>query len=129
MEDKPVTVVISDLHVGGGPSDKGDDHVYQNSQFVRFLRQLEESERAASGRSGGVELFINGDFLEFAQVKPRAYAIRSSRYWCSEKESLQKLEAIIKGHCNIFEALEQFQRGGNGGLCSNGAKTWDVYLT
>ncbi len=59
-----VTVVISDLHLGGGAADPGDDHVYDKQQVVRFLQRLSGMTTAP------VELVINGDFLEFSQVAP-----------------------------------------------------------
>jgi UDP-2,3-diacylglucosamine pyrophosphatase LpxH len=103
MEQKPITAIVSDMHLGGGKNDPGDDHVYQGGEFIEFLqRALPES---ADGR---IELFINGDFLEFAQVMPDAYKSDSPRYWCSEEESLEKLEAIIAGHADILSALKEF---------------------
>ncbi len=125
-DDKPVTVIISDLHLGGGPEDDGDDHVYQDSQLIRFLKQLREREEAAFG-PGGVELFINGDFLEFAQVDPGAYTLRSAKYWCSEEESQRKLKKITDGHKDIFDALREFQKDGNRVTVSAGNHDVDLY--
>ncbi len=34
MSDKPITIVISDLHVGA--ADKADDHIYKNKELERF---------------------------------------------------------------------------------------------
>lgn len=107
-DQKDVTVIVSDLHVGGGASDPGDDHVYQGAEFCKFL-----SEAVSESRDGKAELFINGDFLEFAQVRPEAYARHSPSYWCSEKESLAKLEAIIDGHKDMFAAMREFLARGN----------------
>lgn len=108
MTQKPVTVIVSDLHLGGGVSDLGDDHVYQGGEFISFLNDaLPES------CDGRVELFINGDFLEFAQVRPDAYTPTSPRLWCSEEESLAKLGAIIEGHEGIFSALADFVKRKN----------------
>jgi len=106
MNDKGVTIIVSDLHVGGGPADPGDDHVYQRAQFRTWLEGLGTT---PEGKRGYIELFINGDFLEFAQVRPEVYQLGSSRYWCSAAESLQKLESILTGHPDIFAALKHFQ--------------------
>lgn len=125
-EDKPVTIVISDLHLGGGPDDPGDDHVYQGSQLIRFLREVREREEAAFG-PGGVELFINGDFLEFAQVAPEVYSLRSTKYWCSEDESRLKLKKITDGHKDIFDELREFQKDGNRVTVSAGNHDVDLY--
>ena len=123
MSDKPVTLIISDLHVGGGPHDAGDDHVYQNNQLRRFIEEVGNS---ADGQAGRVELFINGDFLEFAQVRPEVYTLGSAYYWCSEKESMEKLNTIIDGHPDIFAALKDFQ--GRGNRVTLGAGNHDVDL-
>lgn len=121
MNDKPITIVISDLHLGGGPKDLGDDHVYQGNQLSRFIRELPEAQ------TGNVELFINGDFLEFAQVLPEAYMGSSAKHWCSERESLEKLNAILAGHPDIFDALNGFQDRGNVVTVAPGNHDVDLY--
>jgi len=121
MSDKPITVIISDLHVGGGANDKGDDHVYQKQQFVRFLESIPEA------RDGKVELFINGDFLEFAQVLPDVFQPISPKFWCSQDESKQKLNAILTGHKDMFDALGGFQKNGNQVTISAGNHDVDLY--
>jgi len=40
VTDKPVIVIVSDLHVGGGAADPGDDHVYDHQQFVMLLEKM-----------------------------------------------------------------------------------------
>jgi len=107
---RPVTIIVSDLHVGGGAADPGDDHVYQKSQFRTLIEEIGAS---AEGKRGDVELFINGDFLEFAQVGPDVYTLGSATYWCSQAESVAKLQPILDGHKDIFDALKQFQDFGN----------------
>lgn len=121
MSDKKVTIIVSDLHVGGGPGDSGDDHVYHQNQFSNFIAMLSDS---PEGKAGEIELFINGDFLEFAQVNPGAYKLGSARYWCSEAESMQKLEPILQGHPDIFAALKKF--GSQGNLVTMAAGNHDV---
>lgn len=104
MDDKPVTLIVSDLHMGdGGP---GDDFVNDKQQFAEFLRTQAAT---PEGQAGRIELIINGDFLEFVQVLPGAYKLGSTEYWCSEDESLAKLNAIIRGHKPLFNALRDFQ--------------------
>lgn len=121
MKDKPFTIIVSDLHVGGGKEDKGDDHVYNTLQFSRFLRELPE------GRDGQAELFINGDFLEFAQVAQYVYHLGSSKCWCSEEESLAKLEVMLSGHREIFDGLREFQARGNRVTIAPGNHDVDLY--
>jgi len=110
MSEKQTVIVVSDLHVGGGKADPGDDHVFDENQFCSFLSELSHS---SDGVSGDIELFINGDFLEFAQTNETAYQINSTEAWCSEQESLEKLESIIAGHKPIFDAMRQFRKSGN----------------
>jgi UDP-2,3-diacylglucosamine pyrophosphatase LpxH len=106
MSDKAVTLIVSDLHVGGGQEDPGDDHVFDKSQFREFIRRQAET---PEGKKGDIELIINGDFLEFAQVNANAYQLGSADFWCSEDESLQKLRPILSGHEDIFAELKRFQ--------------------
>lgn len=120
-EDKPFTIIVSDLHVGGGVEDPGDDHVHAGRPFSRFLNDLPE------GRDGRAELFINGDFLEFAQVKQDAYTLGSAQCWCSEDESLAKLEVMLRGHEDIFDGLREFQRRGNRVTIAPGNHDVDLY--
>ncbi len=96
MSEKPVIIVISDLHLGSGPSDTYDDHVYDQNQLRDFLQgHLLESPQ---GQRGEIELFINGDFLDFAQTEQSVYTLRSGSAWCSEPESRKKLEVMLSGH-------------------------------
>lgn len=122
MNDKQITIIVSDLHIGG--ADEGDDHVYDNNQFRRFVEELSNS---PEGKAGNIELFFNGDFLEFAQVKPEVYTLNSSSYWCSEEESLQKINAILTGHKDIFQALKEFQSSGNRVTLVAGNHDVDLY--
>ena len=124
MTSKPVTIIVSDLHMGGGHADPGDDFVYQNSQFTRFIQSQGETQE---GKQGQLELIVNGDFLEFAQVNPEAYSLASSRYWCSESESVWKLVPILNGHADVFQALTDFQKQGNQVTLMAGNHDVDLY--
>jgi UDP-2,3-diacylglucosamine pyrophosphatase LpxH len=118
---RPVTVVVSDLHMGA--ADRYDDFVDGRGEFAAFLDELTAS---ADGQQGRIELLINGDFLEMAQVDPDAYQLGSAELWCSESESLQKLYSILKGHANVFEALTRFHGAKN--QCTLFAGNHDVEL-
>ena len=124
MNDKTVTLIISDLHVGGGEKDPGDDHVFDQNQLRTFV---DEQAQTPEGKKGDVELIINGDFLEFAQVSSSVYKLGSARYWCSEAESLQKLQTILTGHPDIFEAFKRFQDLGNRVTIGAGNHDVDLY--
>lgn len=122
---KPVTVIISDLHLGGGPTDPGDDHVFQGDPLVRLLRkELGESDR---GKRGEIELLINGDLFELAQVRPDLYAGKDYLTWSSEAESLQRLNVILQGHASIFAAIKEFQIPGNIVTMAAGNHDVDLY--
>jgi UDP-2,3-diacylglucosamine pyrophosphatase LpxH len=108
MSEKRVTFIISDLHVGDGTG--SDDFVDHNQQLAGFLKEQESTQ---AGRSGDIELIINGDFLEFVQVYPEGYTLQSSEFWCSEQESEAKLTKIINGHGGVFETLARFVKAGN----------------
>jgi len=108
VTQKRVTLIVSDLHVGDGGA--GDDFVDHKCQFATFVREQAATER---GRAGEIELIFNGDFLEFAQTCPQAYTLDSSEYWCSEEESVIKLDCILAGHSKVFDALKAFQQPGN----------------
>jgi UDP-2,3-diacylglucosamine pyrophosphatase LpxH len=108
MDQKRVTVIVSDLHMGDGKP--GDDFVDNKDQFANFVRGQAATDE---GRAGEIELIINGDFLEFVQVLPEAYTLNSKEFWCSESESLAKLECILAGHSKVFDALDAFGKPGN----------------
>ena len=123
MSKQPIVIVISDLHVGGGTADQGDDHVYDQNQLRNFIDGLRTS---PDGQAGRIELYINGDFLEFAQVGQDIYTLRSADAWCSESESRAKLALIVAGHRDIFDALKAFGAAGN--LVTIAAGNHDVDL-
>lgn len=124
MSENRTTLIISDLHVGGGSNDAGDDHIYQNGELVRFLRTQAATPEGAQGR---IELVFNGDFLEFAQTNQAAFGHPSDDYWCSEKESMDKLETILDGHADIFRELVAFQAAGNLVTIAAGNHDVDLY--
>jgi UDP-2,3-diacylglucosamine pyrophosphatase LpxH len=107
-EQKRITLIVSDLHMGNGKS--GDDFVDHTKQFPRFLR---EQRATTEGDAGQIELIINGDFFEFVQVCPEAYALDSPEFWCSEAESLKKVQHILDGHPEVMAELKAFQEKGN----------------
>jgi UDP-2,3-diacylglucosamine pyrophosphatase LpxH len=110
MTQRPVTLIVSDLHMGGGDADRGDDFVHQGKAFDRFLDgQLQSPD----GRAGQIELILNGDTFELAQVRPELYTLRSAEFWCSRDESLAKLHYVLDGHDGIFDRLRDFIAAGN----------------
>src|ERR1051326_6569564 len=122
MDKKRVTLVVSDLHMGD--NNPGDDFVDENGQFAKFVREQAGTPEA---RAGEVELIINGDFLEFVQVYPQAFSLSPPDYWCSEEESVAKVDCILKAYTDIFAALKEFQRSGNRVTLFAGNHDVDLY--
>jgi UDP-2,3-diacylglucosamine pyrophosphatase LpxH len=122
MDQKRVTLVVSDLHMGDGAP--GDDFVDDSHQFANFIRAQAAT---PEGHAGDIELIINGDFLEFVQVLPDAYTLDSSTYWCAEGESVSKLDRILTGHPDVFEALNEFQKQHNRVTVFAGNHDVDLY--
>jgi UDP-2,3-diacylglucosamine pyrophosphatase LpxH len=91
---------------------------------VRFLRQQANT---PEGKRGAIELFFNGDFLEFAQADQAAFTLVSNDFWCSEDESLRKANSILAGHPTIFAALRLFQANGNAVTIAAGNHDVDLY--
>ena len=122
MEQKRVTLIISDVHLGDGTA--ADDFVDDKHQLADFIRAQAADE---AGRAGDIELIVNGDFLEFVQVLPAAYSLKSSEYWCSESKSAAKLDCILAGHADVFAALKAFQERGNRVTIFPGNHDVDLY--
>lgn len=102
------TVVISDQHVSAGDLDDCDAELEE--QLVRFVGDIGSPE----GEDGGVELVINGDFLDFAQAPPlgrkdlRGKSKDGLPLCFTEQQSLLKLRAIHNAHKNVFAGLTSF---------------------
>jgi len=62
-----------------------------------------------------------------AQVLPDVFHPVSPKFWCSQDESKQKLNAILTGHKDMFDALGAFQKNGNQVTLSAGNHDVDLY--
>ncbi len=95
--------VVSDLHLGDGSS---LDDFDQDLSFQRFVALLGEKKKT--------ELIINGDFLDFANLKLEDESTKPfSRLGNTEEESLKKLELILEGHPLVFDSLRDFIDSGH----------------
>jgi UDP-2,3-diacylglucosamine pyrophosphatase LpxH len=106
-------LVLSDLHLSAG-RDPSTGRLSPNEDFFadeQLRRFLDHHQRGARRW----HLVINGDFLDFLQVKeageraptaPRGLA-------AGEQESVLKLRTIADGHPVAFEALARFASGDN----------------
>ncbi len=100
-----VILVISDLHLGAGKMIKGkrnllEDFHYDN-ELIEFLHYYSHGDY----ENVGVELVINGDFLDFLAVPYVEYY--DDEFW-SEKAALEKLKMIMSAHKGVLDALKAF---------------------
>jgi len=94
--------VISDLHIGGGDADRELEDFFQDTELASFVDEK---------KGPDATLFINGDFIDFAQIPP--YDVPAPRHllW-PEAASLAKLEHAYNAHGGCFEALARFAQQG-----------------
>jgi UDP-2,3-diacylglucosamine pyrophosphatase LpxH len=104
--------VLSDLHLGTGHRESNylEDFIV-DKQLARFLQAIwQESERDQRE----VELIINGDLFEFLQVPAVENYDPTARYPSeayldsSESASIKRLNLIVEGHPEVFNALSDF---------------------
>ena len=96
---RPDLVIISDLHLGSGG--RRDDFLADDElAFERFMDEL--------GRHTPLELIVNGDFIDFAQIQPRPHMWLDDRLGASEQDSVEKLQCAIGAHPRAFDALQRF---------------------
>lgn len=102
-------IVISDCHLSAGRFFEG--HLNPHEDFHFDDEMCEFFEHFSTGRYGDgpdgpveVELFINGDFLDFLNVPVQGEFDES----ITEDVALTKTEAIIKGHPKVMAALRKF---------------------
>ncbi len=104
-----VKVVISDCHLSAGKFLDGHLNPHEDFHFDDEMCRLFEffsTEEYGEGPQGPVEveLFINGDYLDFLNV-PYHGEFEDA---ITEEIALYKLEAIIAGHPKVMKALRQF---------------------
>jgi UDP-2,3-diacylglucosamine pyrophosphatase LpxH len=100
-----VVIVISDCHLSAGRLYEGRLNVHEDFNFDDEMCDFfEYFSTGAYGNEVSVELFINGDFLDFLNV-PREGEFDDA---ITESLSLAKLEAILSGHPKVMAALRRF---------------------
>lgn len=102
-------VIISDCHLSAGRFHEGQLNPHEDFYFDDEMCDLFEhfsSGEYGDGPSGSlpVELFINGDYLDFLNV-PVGGDFEDT---VTEDIAVQKLEAIFKGHPKVMKALREF---------------------
>ncbi|NJN94609.1 MAG: hypothetical protein HC875_11190 [Anaerolineales bacterium] len=106
--------VLSDLHLGAEPRERTYlEEFATDKKLAHFLQQIrQESDRDQRE----IELIINGDLFEFLQIPavddfdPTATYPAELYLDSSEAASLKRLNLIVAGHPEVFDALSDFMR-------------------
>jgi UDP-2,3-diacylglucosamine pyrophosphatase LpxH len=105
LNTEKIKIVISDCHLSAGRFYEGRMNAHEDFNFDQEMCNLfEYFSTGIYGDGVDVELFINGDYLDFLNV-PIQGEFEDA---ITEELSLQKLEAIIAGHPKVMAALRQF---------------------
>jgi UDP-2,3-diacylglucosamine pyrophosphatase LpxH len=104
-----VKVIISDCHLSAGKIFEGALNPHEDFYFddeMCELFQYFSSGVYGEGPEGpvDVELFINGDFLDFLNVPHHGEFVDA----ITEEIALNKLDHIIAGHPKVMRALKRF---------------------
>lgn len=96
-------VIISDLHLGSGPTlgdkpNKLEDFPF-DEQFREFLQGLQDEP---------TELVIAGDFIDFWQVMPQLNLKGGRASGSTVNDSMLKVRAVIAAHQRVFKSLGDF---------------------
>lgn len=110
MSKSRFTIIISDCHLGGGRYLNGVQNPYEDfffddemCDFFRFF-STDRYGFHPDGSPVEVELFINGDYLDFLAV-PINGEFETAVH---ESMAVEKLEIIIKGHQKVMNAIRSF---------------------
>ncbi len=90
--------VTSDLHLGCGDVDANLEDFFQDTELSGWIDAIAAPDTT---------LFINGDFIDFAQIPPYEVPRPNHLLW-HEEASVEKLELALKAHRGCFEALGRF---------------------
>ena len=101
--------VISDCHLSAGKVFEGRLNAHEDFHFDEEMCNFFDYISTGQFGEGGdgpvqVELFINGDYLDFLNV-PIAGEFEDA---ITEAIALNKLEAVITGHAQVMAALRRF---------------------
>jgi hypothetical protein len=103
-------IVISDCHLSAGRFYEGHlnphEDFYFDDEMCAMIEHFSTGDYGTRPDGSGVEveLFINGDFLDFLNV-PLQGDFEDA---VTEQVSLRKCEAIIAGHPKVMAALKRF---------------------
>lgn len=103
-------IVVSDCHLSAGRYFEGRLNPHEDFSFDNEMCELfdyyssGEYGKTAEGGDVEVELVIAGDFLDFLNVPIDG----DFDDFITEERSLTKLDAILKGHPRVMEAIRRF---------------------
>jgi len=107
-KSSPLTVVISDLHLGVGRDQQNPKlwHVMEDFRWEEeFKLFLKEIDRLGGGRT---DLVLNGDTFELWQSLKEDCSYSNPDLGCTEAEALGRLQRVIVAHAPELDALAQF---------------------
>src|SRR4051794_23890954 len=100
-----IKIVISDCHLSAGRFFEGRLNVHEDFYFDdEMCDMLDFFSTGIYGDPVDVELFINGDYLDFLNV-PYQGEFEDT---ITEELALYKVDAIIRGHPKVMAALKRF---------------------
>ncbi len=110
MSKSKLKLIVSDLHLSSGHfSPDGSRNIleefYYDHPFVEWLEYYDNGPFAKSE----IELVLNGDILNHLAVFPE----EPGADLLTEKNSIERTEAILAGHPKFFEALKTFAKKPN----------------
>jgi UDP-2,3-diacylglucosamine pyrophosphatase LpxH len=102
---RKIKLLVSDFHLGKGPyREDGSLNVFEDfradAKFAEFLDYHRTGEHAADE----IELVVNGDFFNLLSVDLDGRLSEA----ITERVAVEKTEAILRGHPQVFEALRRF---------------------
>lgn len=102
---KKTILVVSDLHLGAGPSVHNRKNFLEDFHYDKELIEFIEYHLSGHYLEREVELIINGDFFDLLAVPFVPYF--DDEYW-SEEAALEKLKMIVNAHDEVVNALKFF---------------------
>lgn len=114
MLGRKLKFVLSDLHLGAGRTKHGTSPLEDFSASEEFGAFLKEITYESEEDQRDVELIFNGDLFEFLQVPavnnfdPTRIYPKETYLDSSEAASIKRLNLIVQGHPEIFNALSDF---------------------
>jgi UDP-2,3-diacylglucosamine pyrophosphatase LpxH len=109
LEQKRFLIVISDCHLSGGQIFEGKLNPYEDFRSDEQMKEFILYFCTGFYEKEAVELFINGDFFDFLNVPFQGEFEEA----VTEKMSVQKIQAIMKGHTLVMDALRFFAKQPN----------------